>query len=284
MLEMLISLRRANGVGEIGGAVNGDKKVGDIVCIKPSPAVWGLMERKYFLIAYFDNSYLDATVNELSIYPYKRSITTAVEDKIRTDMLERCSYKIDITMFNGSPGLDPTVEAGAQAPNGMDALRLQDLIVDIPDPPNNKAVILDSGGKKAELSRRKISGIVEADKLVFMHSNVMWRHGLAPPDGATQVDITDLSGGIRQFPTVANLVGRGKSHVNNVEATYIIHGTNYELPGLVQECLRNGFVLLNPILGMTEEQVEQECASNNIQYQEETIEVEGETVTHDRVI
>ncbi len=62
MLELLISLRRARGEGAVGGAVKTDKKVGDVICAKVSPAVWGTMEHKYFMIVKYEDAALEKTV------------------------------------------------------------------------------------------------------------------------------------------------------------------------------------------------------------------------------
>lgn len=86
MLEMLITLRRAQGEGAIGGAnrhtgmVKGrlaaSKIAGDVVCVKKSPAVWGAMEKKNMLITYLDDPDLEAEVDRrggLIVLPFQES-------------------------------------------------------------------------------------------------------------------------------------------------------------------------------------------------------------------
>jgi hypothetical protein len=60
MLEALISLRRTHGTGKVGGAEKADKKTGDIICVKKSPAKWGKAERKNMLVTYLNDPVLEA--------------------------------------------------------------------------------------------------------------------------------------------------------------------------------------------------------------------------------
>ena len=74
MLEALVSLRRSQGTGTIGGADTSLKKAGDVICIKKSPAVWGTIERQYMLITKFNSPSLEEELgdDEVMICPFAR--------------------------------------------------------------------------------------------------------------------------------------------------------------------------------------------------------------------
>ena len=55
MMEILVDLCRDQGKGEVGSGEKSTKKVGDIICAKKSPAVWGNEEKRLFLITYLED-------------------------------------------------------------------------------------------------------------------------------------------------------------------------------------------------------------------------------------
>ena len=63
MLEALISLRRNEGDGTIGGCETACEKAGDILLVKKQPCEWGGDEKTMFLITYLDDPALEASMN-----------------------------------------------------------------------------------------------------------------------------------------------------------------------------------------------------------------------------
>jgi len=137
MLEACISLRRTGGEGTIGGAEKYEKKTGDIICVKKSPAVWGEMEKKFFLISYLRDDALEATVDEVSVYPYAVNVEVESEQEDEPStlkMINRSKYRVDLSMFSGSSGLDPTdATSEPVSPNEKEYLELSDMIFDDSD-------------------------------------------------------------------------------------------------------------------------------------------------------
>ena len=134
MLEALVALCRGPD-GTIGGMESWHNKIGDIICVKRSPTVWGLIEMQHFLIAYLDDPALEAQlgVNHFDSWslPYASYDSVLQEDSVaHQELINRSVYRVDITMFSGSPGLDPNVASGVVSPNGKFALVLSDLLFD----------------------------------------------------------------------------------------------------------------------------------------------------------
>jgi hypothetical protein len=125
MLEIIVSLRRTQGDGEIGGAENSVRKVGDILVAKKSPAVWGSDEKKFFLITYLKDDDLENSMpHDTLSYPY-------VVKNEKKAIINRSKYKVNLDMFEDSPGLDPEDTTSEPVkPNGKDYLELSDLIFD----------------------------------------------------------------------------------------------------------------------------------------------------------
>ncbi len=118
MLEALIDLRRSGTTKEINRSEKPSKKCGDIIVVKKSPAIWGKKEKEYFLIVYLQDDKLEANMGKnLQVHPY--SIYKAEETPLGESenyLATRSKYKVDINMFDGSPGLDEKVEIGAIQP------------------------------------------------------------------------------------------------------------------------------------------------------------------------
>ena len=287
MLEALISLRRTAGEGEIGGAATADARVGDILAFKPFPASWGVMERRFNLIALFDAEDIEWELaggydGVMGKAPLSRWDWTK-EGMLRVPV-ERGAYRVDIAMFAGSPGLDPTVECGAVAPNGKPCLKMSDLITTPMDAPNNKAVLLDSGGKKSELAKRvKEASYDVVDRITFTVNGMMWRHGIEVPPGNTGISIDDLVSRIREFPNPFDLVEKGVELARALGANYVIHGNIWNLPFVTRAALSAGVVIDSPLLDWTENEAVEEAKALNIEWVDETLEVEGEHVEHGKV-
>lgn len=122
MLEILVDLARGAD-GEVGSG--GPLRVaGDILVAKQHPAVWGKKERERFLITLLDDPDVEAEVDEdgMIVMPY------VVRDG--KDILTQSAYRVDLSMFAGSPGLDPNIECEVCLPEGADCLIVGDLIHD----------------------------------------------------------------------------------------------------------------------------------------------------------
>ena len=123
MLEAIIDLRRNNETGKIGDKNTDTKQVGDIICVKKSPAVWGKKEKEDFLIVKLKDDALEADMKTgLKIYPY-----AVMEDG---EVINRSKLKIDHTEFIGTDSLDTKKETGAVSPRGKDSFEIKDLPVD----------------------------------------------------------------------------------------------------------------------------------------------------------
>lgn len=108
MLEALISLRRDSETLAIGAGETDMKWVGDVLAVKKSPAIWGNEEKRLFLITYLNDPELEAGVDEVKAYPYAKTIQRADENGVLQDVVtNRSTYRVDLDMFLGSPGLDP---------------------------------------------------------------------------------------------------------------------------------------------------------------------------------
>ena len=289
MLELLISLRRTQGEGQIGGAEKDDKKVGDVIVAKKSPATWGEMERQYFLIAYLDWDELEAEMDETSVqvHPFARYDEVVLgEDSASLVCQRRSSYQVDIEMFSGSPGLDPAVSSGAVAPNEGDNLLLPDLLLWGPTPEEPAdAILLDSTGLNSAVAATRLADRLSVvEHLVFVYNEKIWRHDLDVPDGHYAVDISDTISGIMEFPQPSQLVDKGKPRADELGVTYVVYGREENLPGALRYALRKNVVLVNPVWGWTDEQIETEAAAQSIDYELLEYEVDGQPVTHRRVL
>lgn len=120
MLEALVDLCRGGTHTDrvIGSRVTSTELVGDILCVKKQPCVWGSQERMDFLIVILQDD--DLVFGEVLSYPY------AVFDD---DEINRSSYRVDLNDFSGDC-LDVTKDAGPQAPADADFLTVDDLIYD----------------------------------------------------------------------------------------------------------------------------------------------------------
>jgi len=133
MLEALISLMRDE-QGAIGGAESATSKVGDFICVqKVGSAIWGNREMKEdFLIALYKDDALEASMGEKTkkVLPY--AVTEDIETPFGTESatINQSGRRVDISMFEGSDGLDPEVSCGAVAPNGKEYLDVSDTILD----------------------------------------------------------------------------------------------------------------------------------------------------------
>jgi hypothetical protein len=139
MLEICASLRRSQGVGAIAAADKIEKKVGDIIAVKTQPAVWGRDEKRFFLITLLDDPVLEAELTK-SVVSYPYCICTEEDDgngMSKMKMINRSKYKIDLDMFIGSPGLDPSNMSEPVPPTGGSInpthLVIADLILDETD-------------------------------------------------------------------------------------------------------------------------------------------------------
>lgn len=303
MLELLISLRRSGGVGEVGGATRTAedtglyaKEAGDIIVVKRSPAVWGHMERRYFLIALYQDDDLEDEMAsrgmENIIHPFMA--IDIDEERNAPQIMERCAYQVDLDMFTGSPGLDGSVESGAVAPNGKAHLDFSDLKLRGPSPSSKqKAVILDSTGVKCELARQVVSDKFDVvDRICFTYGGKVWRHDLDVPDGLTPVDITNevhaacdaqgISNSIMAYPQVSDLVDAGTPRAKESDAKYVIYGRTTPLPGALRRALGQNIVLVSPLAGWTDGEVDQEVESRQIPHEILSYEVDGKSIVHRR--
>ena len=125
MLGIYVDLCRAEGSGDIGSGETAELKVGDIPFAKVEPADWSWYERTYQLLAYLNWPEVEAKAIEgLIDAPF------ALTDEEGT-IINRSAYRVDLSMFAGSPGLDKhqTLDQPAK-PNGKDYLVPDDLIYD----------------------------------------------------------------------------------------------------------------------------------------------------------
>lgn len=110
MLNLLVSLRRGReGEQEIGDRDCWERIAGDIVVAAKHPAQWGQKERARFLIVLYDDPELEASIiGERMIFPF--ALKDGGGNVLFSDLgehLNRSIYRVDLTMFEGSPGLDP---------------------------------------------------------------------------------------------------------------------------------------------------------------------------------
>jgi len=135
MLEILVSLRREGGEGEISLGETSFKKCGDILVAKKRPAVWGNEEKRLFLITYLIDNDLESQISEVKSYPYAIYEERDVDGKTLTVMTNRSKYRVDVispgNLFENSPGLDPEdIVDEPSKPIGKDYLEVTDLILD----------------------------------------------------------------------------------------------------------------------------------------------------------
>jgi hypothetical protein len=124
MLELLITLRRTWGTGTIGGANKTNKVAGYIICAKKQPANWGVIERQYFLITLLDAPLLEAQFGDRNIWSYPLATYDA-----QGVIIKRSEYRVDLSMFTGTEGLDPNIIVTQPTPpNGAPNLTVAHLI------------------------------------------------------------------------------------------------------------------------------------------------------------
>lgn len=129
MLEICVSLRRSQGEGTIGGSLKPTKMMGDIIAAKVFPAVWGEMEKRFFLITLLDDPTLESKISIGNVFSYPYAVYDDNENDPK--IMNRSKYRVDLDMFIGSPGLDPDDNTSEPCPpNGKDNLELSDLIFD----------------------------------------------------------------------------------------------------------------------------------------------------------
>jgi len=288
MLEIQVSLRRAEGTGEIGATATAYQKVGDVLVMKRSPAKWSQKERRYWLIAYYDDPALEAEMGDRTtlVRPFERSMMLLLTNgSLARTVFERSTFRVDIGMFEDTAGLDPNEANDPVVPNGQESLVFPGLVLEQPPANDKRAALLESGGKKAALAAQKVASTFDVmERITFTLGGVMWRHGCAPPEGATQIPFDDVCPSIRAFPSAADLTRKGVPRVREVGAKYVVHGTTYPLVGTLRRCLRNNVVLVSPLMGYTEQQAETEAAAAGIEWNDTVIDVEGEQVEHGQVI
>jgi len=291
MLEICVSLRRTEGVGQIGGSENDMKKVGDIICAKLSPAVWGSMERRYFLLTYLDDPETELFMMQrnLDVYPFKRLTEAGSGEHAYQSIAERCCYKVDTSMFIGTEGLDPSVEVQSPTPpNGKPNLETTDLIISIASAPDNKAVLLQSGGKKAELAKQMMQNDLDiVGEITFVHGDgKQWRHGIDPPAGSTLVDVSSVCTTCRSMPEphCGSLVSLALPEIRNMGARFVVHGMHYKPTGACRTALLNNVVCCGPILGMTDEEAATEASNRGVEWNTLNLELEGDEFEHGEVI
>ena len=122
MMEILVDLCRDQGKGEVGSGEKSTKKVGDIICAKKSPAVWGNEEKRLFLITYLEDLETENKINEVLIYPF--AIYEEDENGF-TICLNRSIYKVNLIMFEIND-----INSEPCSPNEKDYLEKTDLIFD----------------------------------------------------------------------------------------------------------------------------------------------------------
>jgi len=135
VLEILVSLRRAKGVGAVGNPENGIKKTGDILVAKKMPCVWGTEERKNFLITVLDDPSLEAKMGDKKSLSYPYAVTEADENGIQ-HVVNRSSFRVSLAHFPDVSGWNKIVEHGATPPygtilpHGKPNLEVSDLLED----------------------------------------------------------------------------------------------------------------------------------------------------------
>ena len=292
MLEILVSLRRETGIGTIGGSSNSVCQTGYIIAIRKAPAfhIWGTMERQYMLVTYMDDASLEAELGSQEVWTnplarWQPGETLESGKQSMMTLLQRGCFRVDLSMFEGTDGLNPDILTTAPtSPNGKPALKVTDLIYSPPDPLDNKAVLLDCTGKKSALSNALLTGTVDCvDKLVYVKDGKVWRHGLDVPTDRTPI-ILDAAPSVMGFPTAKALIDAGLPRTREVGARYAIFGRTTDLPGVVTACLKNNTIPLRPILGWSPDRVSSECTNLGIEFERETLVVEGQTVIHDVVV
>ena len=118
-MEALVSLRRAKSAAKTIGTRDTDfKKAGDILVVKLSPAVWGEAEMTDFLIAFLEDADLEADMKARKqtqrVYPYATFEEVDRGDGVmESKMVERSGDTVDLTLFEGTDGLDPKNKVGA---------------------------------------------------------------------------------------------------------------------------------------------------------------------------
>jgi len=134
MLEILVSLRRSKDVDrKISGLEKPNKKAGDIIVAKKSPAPWGTEEKRLFLITLLKDDVLEASMGDLAVHPYAVYGEPGEEGQ-PAEMISGSRYKVNVNvkdptcLFIDSPGLDPDDMTEPVPPNGKDYLELSDLI------------------------------------------------------------------------------------------------------------------------------------------------------------
>lgn len=132
MLEILVNLNRGQD-GQIDSGTSPKSKAGDIIVAKKQPCVWGEEEKRIFLITYLKDDELESSMDgEIISSPY--AIYDEVDmgnGKVEKDLMNPSKYRVDLAMFEGSAGLDPTnTTQEPVTPNGKDYLEISDLILD----------------------------------------------------------------------------------------------------------------------------------------------------------
>jgi len=132
MLEAIVDLRRDNKTGKIGGKATAEKQVGDIICVKKSPAIWSKKEKERFLIVLLKDDAIEAEMGKRSLQVHPYAVVEEVETPFgpENDVINRSRYKVDHAAFKDTDALNPAKETSAVKPLGKDSLELADMTLD----------------------------------------------------------------------------------------------------------------------------------------------------------
>jgi hypothetical protein len=291
MLEMAVSLQRSGDLGDIGSKGETDlKKIGDVLVMKKSPAIWSEMERKFFLITVLNDPVLEMEMGSREVWslPFIRQTHTIIDGEEDFKIEAISSFRVDINLFTGTTGLDPSIAvAEPTTPSTGPELLLTDLVEDDIDPNDNATILLDCTGKKSELSCQLLPSLDVVSRAVFKKGNKVWNHGHEIPSdyGVMYDDISldEFGPGILDFPGALEIVQAGLGWAKGKNVKHVILGIVQDIPGVMTSMLKYGLRPHRPLLGKTTQEVLDLVDANSIEYDDIQIDVGGTIINHSLV-
>jgi len=132
MLEILVSLRRKEGNGVIGGSEKKEKKLGDILVAKKRPCVWGSEEKKNFLVTLLDDPELEERMGDKKVISYPYAVHE-IDDDGNSVVVNRSKLRVkmsDFPDFTGFNSFQTDIERDVVVPESKSYLGLDDLLED----------------------------------------------------------------------------------------------------------------------------------------------------------